>query len=273
MAKRAHLVCRLARAAAHPCAQQPRPCTWGELASVQASAVSRRSLPPHASSGRAPPWLAHPCCAQAVSGGLPAEHFDGVMMQLLMAANWRVKHLEDVCPFNHAPSPQASLAGRLGQRGAHDPPLQPARIVCQPALPWLRAATTSRRPSPTPFATSVVRLAGRRVGRPGHCGLGHRGRALPVEGGGGQGAGRRPRGRGGDGDGLVRWQCDRWAMLLWAQGSCGALPSRSAPAVVAAAGAWLADLAAKMLSAAGVGSLQASRSPPCTALAPQGTRA
>lgn len=42
-----------------------------------------------------------------VSGGLPAEHFDGVMMGMLMAANWRVKHMEGMCPFNHAPSPQS----------------------------------------------------------------------------------------------------------------------------------------------------------------------
>ena len=45
-----------------------------------------------------------PVWVQGVSGGLGAEHFDGIMMQLLMAASWRVKHLEGYCPFNHAPS-------------------------------------------------------------------------------------------------------------------------------------------------------------------------
>lgn len=48
-----------------------------------------------------------PLSSQAVSGGLGAEHFDGIMMQALMAANWSVAHLEGVCPFNHAPSLQS----------------------------------------------------------------------------------------------------------------------------------------------------------------------
>jgi hypothetical protein len=48
---------------------------------------------------------------QAVSGGLGAEHFDGIMMQLLMAAGWRVKHVNDICPFNHAPSLQVGSTG------------------------------------------------------------------------------------------------------------------------------------------------------------------
>ncbi|KAI3435905.1 hypothetical protein D9Q98_001963 [Chlorella vulgaris] len=42
-----------------------------------------------------------------VSGGLGAEHFDGIMMQLLMASSWKVQHLHDTCPFNHAPSLQS----------------------------------------------------------------------------------------------------------------------------------------------------------------------
>jgi hypothetical protein len=44
-----------------------------------------------------------------VAGGLGAEHFDGIMMQLLLASSWRVRHLHDVCPFNHAPSLQVGL--------------------------------------------------------------------------------------------------------------------------------------------------------------------
>ena len=48
---------------------------------------------------------------QSVSGGLGAEHFDGVMMQLLLADGWRVRHLHDACPFNHAPSLQSCAWG------------------------------------------------------------------------------------------------------------------------------------------------------------------
>ena len=77
-----------------------------------------------------PPCLPHPPPparpAQSVSGGLGAEHFDGIMMQTLMAAGWRVRHLEGVCPFNHAPSMQVGPAGRGG--GAYA-----GRVVCTPA--------------------------------------------------------------------------------------------------------------------------------------------
>ncbi|KAK9813768.1 hypothetical protein WJX73_008320 [Symbiochloris irregularis] len=40
------------------------------------------------------------------SGGLTAEHFDGLMMMNLMSSGWKARHVEGRCLFEHSPSPQ-----------------------------------------------------------------------------------------------------------------------------------------------------------------------
>eukprot|EP00887_Chlorella_sp_A99_P006362 scaffold3.g6362.t1 len=39
-----------------------------------------------------------------VAEGVTADHFDGIMAQELLRGGWHVRHLEDVCLFNHEPS-------------------------------------------------------------------------------------------------------------------------------------------------------------------------
>ena len=55
-----------------------------------------------------------------VACGLPAEHYDGVMVHRLVDAGWRVEHVQDKCLYDHSPSPQVdtgvSVLSRLVPR-------------------------------------------------------------------------------------------------------------------------------------------------------------
>jgi hypothetical protein len=116
---------------------------------------------------RPPLLLIHPSslqpCAimQSVSGGLGAEHFDGIMMQMLMAAGWRVKHLQGVCPFNHAPSLQVGPPSA----GGSPPPRMPSQLAAIQLLPRplegpppLHLHTSNSHPAPS--SKSCSRAAG-----------------------------------------------------------------------------------------------------------------
>ena len=106
---------------------------------------------------------------QGVSGGLGAEHFDGIMMQLLMAASWRVKHLEGYCPFNHAPSfqvrrwlppPAGAPQGDVLMCVCH---LKPPALAC-PCPPPHILPFRSITPAPACRHRAVLRLDWRGVG-------------------------------------------------------------------------------------------------------------
>ncbi|KAK9811560.1 hypothetical protein WJX72_005917 [[Myrmecia] bisecta] len=43
---------------------------------------------------------------EADSGGLTADHFDGIMAQSLLNAGWRVHHVAGLCLYDHSPTPQ-----------------------------------------------------------------------------------------------------------------------------------------------------------------------
>lgn len=48
-----------------------------------------------------------------VACGLPAEHYDGVMVHRLTDAGWRVEHVQDKCLYDHSPSPQVVVVPSL----------------------------------------------------------------------------------------------------------------------------------------------------------------
>ena len=111
-----------------------------------------------------PAWL------QGVSGGLGAEHFDGIMMQLLMAASWRVKHLEGYCPFNHAPSFQVRRGGLPAEMSQEDVLMCVCYVAPSPGLPWPASSQppllhcSALRPRPCLPPRAVLRLDWRCVG-------------------------------------------------------------------------------------------------------------